>query len=254
MIYIPKIVYKDEFDSTFYEKVNIVNNLNLNNIVIKDNINEIKKLLKKGCFKVPSQIINQSWGEEKIFYPFSAKLFKIVSNFKGDTSVQMHPLKNELWVALNDNTNIITEDNEKKLNYLEGMDIPKCTIHSLKQKSEIYEEQDNNIFDNSETIRIYDKLGRKTNFEKEVYKFLIPGIKRTAIILKLEDIMYNSSLSTKDRFVFIFKGEITIKLKDKVIKFNQKNELYFLSRDTEIINIEGYVRIVEIMYYGLENE
>ena len=48
-------------------------------------------------FKVPSYIKECAWGSEKIFIAFSNKLFKVINTYKNDTSLQLHPLKKEMW-------------------------------------------------------------------------------------------------------------------------------------------------------------
>ena len=149
--------------------------------------------------------------------------------------------------------NIEDENGVKEFPYLDYVDIPNNTIHSLKKGSIVFEEQDNNLFDNDETIRIYDKLGRKVNEEKDYYKRLLPQYRGKLKKLKLESELNNISPGNNDKFIFIISGSVKIKFKSKTQVLNKEKTLFFINSECEIVSIDGLSRIVNCKYYGVAN-
>ena len=224
--------------------------LNDNNILTTNKIDEIDNGIKKGYFKVPYIFQDQAWGKEKVFLPFSNKLFKIVTTSKGNTSIQLHPLKSEKYISLDDNTLIFSENNEIRLKKYMSADIKRNTIHSMSKDSTIFEEQDNNLFDKNETIRIFDSLGRKVNNPQDYYKYLLPQYKNNIVI---SDIPNNEYDENKDKFIFIIDGSISIKVNNKIINLEGKEELIYLKKDIAIEKIIGKYKIMNCIYYEVEN-
>ena len=224
--------------------------LNDNNILTTNKINEIEEGIKKGYFKVPYIFQDQAWGKEKVFLPFSNKLFKIVTTSKGNTSIQLHPLKSEKYISLDDNTLIFSDNNEIRLKKYMSADIKRHTIHSMSKDSTIFEEQDNNLFDKNETIRIFDSLGRKVNNPQDYYKYLLPQYKNNIVI---SDIPNNEYDENKDKFIFIIDGSISIKVNNKIINLEGKEELIYLKKDIAIEKIIGKYKIMNCIYYEVEN-
>lgn len=251
MIDIPYIKNQDYFNSIFYKNENFSKYLNEYNLFVKEDIDSIEKLLKKKYFKVPFRIINQPWGYEKVFYPFSNKLIKVLCTSKGNTSVQLHPLKNEKYLALNDNTYIFNGKNDYHLKYNQFVDIKRNSVHALFKNAKVLEEQDNVLFDNNETIRLYDYLGRNISEKKDYYKFLLPQYRDEYIIYKNPPI-YN--LERKNKLIFIVDGSVTINLNGKNIELNEKDELYYVEKSVEIIKCNGLVRFIECTFYGIDGD
>ena len=86
------IVEKLDQDLSIYSNNALIPYLNECNQYTINELTLINDLMKKSYFKVPCIFINQAWGTEKVFYPFSTKLFKIISNNLVDTSLQLHPI------------------------------------------------------------------------------------------------------------------------------------------------------------------
>lgn len=248
-----KIDYDNKFNLSAFKTSKLKTLLNDNNKVTIDYLNILESLYSEGWFEVPFTKNQLSWGYEKVFIPFTDKLFKILENDINDTSVQIHPIKNERWLSLSDLSNVEDEKGIKKFPYLCYVDIPKNTIHSLKKGSLVFEEQDNNLFDNNETIRIYDKLGRKVNEEVDYYKRLLPQYRGELKKLKVKSELNNIPLGENDKFIFIISGIVKIKFKDKVQILNKERALFFISSECEIILIDGLSRIVNCKYYKVVN-
>lgn len=244
-----KIVENKNVDLSIYSDSESIKYLNENNRLTKSNLDYIMELMKKDYFIVPSKIVKQSWGAEKVFYPFSNKLFKVLSTHLGNTSLQLHPLKSEKYLSLSDKTIVLDESNEYDLKKFEFVDIKKNTIHCLKKDSKVFEEQDNNLFDSNETIRIYDSLGRSTNQPGEYYKYLLPQYKNNMFF----DNCYENKYSLDcDKFIFIAEGKIIIEINNKEIILDKNEELYFISKNVKIKRILGKIRIIDCIYYGME--
>ncbi len=224
--------------------------LNDNNVLTTKQINEIEDGIRKGYFKVPYIFQEQAWGIEKVFLPFSNKLFKVVSTTKANTSIQLHPLKSEKYISLDDNTLIYGENDEIRLEKYKCADIKRNTIHSMSKGSTIFEEQDNNLFDKKETIRMYDSLGREVNTPQEYYKYLLPQFKNDIVI---SDIPNNEYDENKDKFVFIINGSMTIKINNEIVDLKGKEELFYLNKDIAIEKIIGKHKIMNCIYYEVEN-
>lgn len=242
------IVEKLDRDLSIYSNNDLIPYLNECNKYTANELSVISDLMKQNYFKVPSILINQAWGTEKVFYPFSTKLFKVIYNNLGDTSLQLHPIKNEYYISLSDETIVIDEVKEYKMEKFSTMNIPKNTIHSLRKGSKVFEEQDNNLFDNRETIRIFDSLNRRIDYPQDYLKYLLPQHK--------EKIEFNSSIESDytlngDKFVFLIEGEIIIEDRDKKILLNKKEELYFLDNSINIKEIKGKAKIINCKYYGV---
>lgn len=221
--------------------------MNEYNRITKSKIKELKNKITKGFFDVPFIYYDQAWGTEKVFLPFTNKLFKVIETNKGDTSVQLHPLKSEEYVALNDNTIIYDGNNSEKIDKYNSVLIRNNTIHSLYKDSKVFEEQDNNIFDSNETIRIYDKLGRKINEPIDYYKYLLPHIQNKIEHSSRDNNLYND----KDRFIFIIDGYILIEYNGVEYKLDKEDQLYFLDKNVLIKGVFGNTKISKINYYNM---
>ena len=80
----------------------------------------LKSYNENKCFEVPFFIDKLAWGNEKIYYPFTIVLIKVLSNDVGRTSIQFHPLKTECWVALNEKTTYFDGNNWDELKNIVG--------------------------------------------------------------------------------------------------------------------------------------
>jgi len=248
---IPNIKLNKTFDLSVYQNQDFIPYLNLYNKFTSDNIILIKELIENGYFIVPSNIYHFAWGFEKTFMPFSDKLFKIISNNKGDTSLQIHPIKNEKWISLNNNSVVYDQTKEFLLRKYKQVIIPKNTVHALKKNAHILEIQDNNIFDSKETLRIYDKLGRETSLPNDYYKYFMPYLVSEFIF---KDPTFNND-QNGDRILFLFDGYVQIEYNGQIIKLDKTEELYFLKENVKIINIIGNSIISLCSYYkSAENE
>ena len=245
-----KIIEKLDKDLSLYTNNDLIPYLNEYNQFTINELSLINDLMKQNYFKVPSILINQAWGTEKAFYPFSTKLFKIISNNLGDTSLQLHPIKNEYYISLSDETIVIDEEKEYKMKKFSTVNIPKNTIHSLKKGSKVFEEQDNNLFDNRETIRIFDSLNRKVDSPQDYLKYLLPQHKDK---MELNGRIESDYTLNGDKFVFLIEGEIVIKDDGKQNSLNEKEELYFFKNSVEIKEIKGKAKIIDCRYYGVNN-
>lgn len=246
-----KIEESKKVNLTIYKSNELKEYLNQNNILSFEKIKEIEDMIKFGYFKVPSVIINQSWGVEKVFLPFSNKLFKVITTNLGNTSIQLHPLKGEKYISLSDSTVLYDGEKEINLKKYKYVDIIKNTIHSMNKGSKVFEEQDNVIFDKNETIRIFDSLGRNVNTPYEYYKYLLPQFKNKMIF---SDIPNNDYSEDTDKFIFIIDGSIDIQFNDKLINLNGNEDLFFIRNDIKIEKIIGNYKIIDCIYYKVENE
>ncbi len=238
-----------ERNFSIYSNSQITELMNNYNKYTKKNIEKINRLISKKYFIVPSLIFELDWGNEKVFLPFTNKLFKIISTYKGNTSLQLHPLKSEKYISLSDATVVNDEEKEVLLKKSEFVSINNNTIHSLKKNSIVFEEQDNNMFDLNETIRIHDSLGRNTNSPQEYYKYLLPHIKNK---MQFDKVSENHYSNKSDKFVFIVDGLVKIMVDGQEIELNKINELYFVDRSIEILSVSGIARIVDCNYYCME--
>ncbi len=243
------IKFIEKFDLSVYKNSYVKKMLNDNNKVTLDFLDKLQKLYNNGWFEVPYVKNTLAWGEEIVFAPFSDKLFKVLHNNLNDTSLQIHPLKSERWLSLSDSTYVETDKCVQKLCYLDYINIPNNTIHSLKKDSLVFEEQDNNLFDNNETIRIYDKLGRKVNDEIDYYKYLLPLYRGK--IKKLDNNLELNNITEKNynKFIFIIEGNVKIKYKDKIYILDKEKRLFFINKDCQIISIDGLARIISSKFY-----
>lgn len=241
-----KIDITKNFDFSIYSDATLLNIMNeYNKITYKDR-NKILYLQQQDFFKVPHVEFSYLWGKEKVFYPFSSKLFKVLDTNLADTSLQLHPLKTEKYYCLNDNTSITDTTNNIKFKKGEYVSIPNNTIHSLLKGSRVFEEQDNLIFDNVETIRINDKLNRKVSTPQEYVKYLLPQFSKKFSKENLSN--YNGENS---KFIFVADGEVEIECNNEKTILNEKEELYYLSKQVKINEVKGYVRIIECEFYKL---
>ena len=241
-----KINITKNFDFSIYSDETLLNIMNeYNKITYKDR-NKILYLQQQDFFKVPHVEFSYLWGKEKVFYAFSSKLFKVLDTNLADTSLQIHQLKTEKYYCLNNDTVITDMTNSIKCKKGEFVNIPNNTIHSLSKGSRVFEEQDNLIFDNAETIRINDKLNRKVSTPQEYVKYLLPQF--------LKKISKDSLLNydgENNKFIFIADGEVEIECNNKKLILNEKEELYYLSKQVKINKVKGYVRIIECEFYKL---
>ncbi len=248
-----KIDYDNKFNLSVFKDSRLKFLLNNNNIQTLKYLCMFKNLYNNGWFEVPFIENKLSWGHERLFIPFTNKLFKILENDINDTSLQLHPLKTERWLSLSDKSFLEDEFGLKKFQYLSYIEVPKNTIHLLKKNSLVFEEQDNNLFDNNETIRIYDKLGRKINDEKDYYKQLLPQYRGKIKKLNINSELNNIPGGRKDKFIFIIKGKVEIKYNEKKYILNKEKSLFFICSNCEIISIDGISRIVNCKYYKVIN-
>lgn len=246
-----KFIESENLSLDIYKNKEIESYLNNYNILTTKQIDKIEKNIKKGYFKVPYVLINQAWGIEKVFIPFSNKLFKVLKNDISNTSVQFHPLKSEKYISLSDNTVVYDEEKEYKIKKYQCVDIQRNTIHSMKKGSKIFEEQDNVLFDKSETMRIYDLLGRKINSPQEYYKYLLPQFKNKMIIQ--EDIPNNEYEEGKDKFIFLIDGTINIKINNEIVTLNGNEDLYYFDKNIKIEKIIGKYKIINCIFYKVVN-
>lgn len=205
------------------------------------NLNELEQLIQQDIFEVPSYIRNTIWGYERIFYPFTNKLMKIVVTEKEETSCQIHPRKNEIWYPIKQST---IYDGKKyiEINLNKQIIIPKNSIHSMKKGGKIFEVQDNTLYDNDETIRIFDKSGRKVNKKQDYMNYLLPHNINKIIIKKQV-----KKRAKTNFFLFIIKGEG----KFRNIKL-EENKLYFLKKKKGL-KIKGNYIKVKAEFYEQDN-
>lgn len=234
-------------DLSIYKDKNLYEMMNEYNKETYKNIDLITEYIKKDFFKVPSIKYSYAWGQEKVFYPFTSKLYKVLETSINDTSIQIHPLKTEKYLSLSDNTIITDKANTVRCKKGEVINIPNNTIHSLLKNSRVLEEQDNLIFDNKETVRIEDKLKRKVSEPQEYIKYLLPQFLNHFNIEKLKN--YNGR---NDKFIYIADGKVEIEYKGIKISLEENEELYYLSKNVKINKIEGLVKIIECEYYKVE--
>ena len=71
-----KIIKSGKRNIDFYKQEQMLNSIN---IVTHKKYNELSEMLKGNFFKVPFFIIDTSWGYEKVYVPFTDKLFKIIN-------------------------------------------------------------------------------------------------------------------------------------------------------------------------------
>lgn len=203
-------------------------------------LNIIKELLKKDYFEVPYYDKKMIWGAERIYYPFSSKLFKIVNTFNNDTSIQLHPLKNEEWYLLQNST-IYNGIKWEQIEKGKKVTIPSSTVHCMKKGGQVFEIQNNDIFNDNETLRIEDKNGRNTSNINDILKHLMPNLRKK---LSVENIKETKNINN-DIFLFIIDGYASINGKQL-----DKNKLYFIKKNKirELIT-EGNIVIDEAKYY-----
>lgn len=230
-------VYNNIYDKVFNEY----------NKVSNKNIKKIQELYNNNrCFEVPFLENTLAWGKEKVYYPFTSILVKIIDTYKGRTSVQFHPLKEENWFSLNDKTKYYDGIKWSTLPKFDGIRIPPNSIHSLEQNSFILEIQDNNLFDHKETVRIKDFLGREVDKEEEYIKYLIPTKKGK--ILRISNNEYSSNDNSFDYFIFPLDEDVTVIYDD--IKYNLKKlNLYFIKKGFKNIENSNKSICIGCKYY-----
>lgn len=226
-----------------YKNKNLSNLFNdINNKTTKD-ISLLENIFNEKIFKVPSFKKKLSWGYETIFLPFTNKLFKIIETKYNATSLQLHPIKNETWYPLK---NVTINDGLKdiKIEHDTIIDIPRKSTHSLCKGATIFEVQDNIPFQYDETYRIYDASNRTVH----------PSIFNAYHFLKKDNIkLIDDNLSIKphtllnDSFIFSKDDDVTVEADKKVSKL-KKQELWFLSKGTKILNNLNNVIIVKAEY------
>ena len=217
-------------------------NLNDYNKVTKQNICDLKQYLDKDYFVVPSYIRYTEWGFERIFFPFTDKLFKIVSTNHNDTSIQLHPRKSEVWYPL---VNSTIFDGNKWINVTNKnkIIIPKNSIHCMKYNSSVFEVQDNSFFDTEETIRIFDINNRIIEDKDKYLKYCLPHNKDK---LKIEHNQNNIHVKG-DVFLFIIDGQAKINGTNLV-----SNELYYVKEKMiKMIEMKGNIVVVPAIYINV---
>lgn len=212
----------------------------------KESIKIIEDLLEKDYFEVPFYKRKLHWGEEFVFYPFTDKLFKIVCALNNDTSVQLHPKKSETWYPLKPTT-IFNGKEWVNVSEDERIVIPKCSVHCLQANGIVFEVQDNSLFDNEETIRIFDVNGRKLD---EYLNYVLP---HNLNELKIEGYKENITKDT-DIFVFIIAGNNYYdkdKLESKKLYFIKKGNIKNLKLNGKyIITPANYIIKNEVKEYN----
>ena len=205
-------------------------------------ISDLQKLLKKDAFLVPYYVLDTAWGNEKIYMPFTSNLFKIITTSINDTSVQIHPLKNESWYSLND-VEVYDGKNILKIGKNHKITIRKCTVHSLKKGGRVFEVQDNIPFDYDETLRIYDSSNRSIQPSKfNAYSFIHDDK------IKIENNeMFHKKCSIRNSFIFA-KEPLEIRVKSKKIKIN-KEDLWYVKGEFEIIDNIKEAIVIPAKYY-----
>lgn len=231
-----EIDYSSFFDKEIYlnPKINILFN-EVNKYTI-ENIDKICELYNSKIFKVPSYIKECAWGSEKIFIAFSNKLFKVINTYKNDTSLQLHPLKKEMWYPIKKS---IINDGKKDIvvNTTDEIIIKENTVHSLRKGSVVFEVQDNTLFNHLETIRIYDESNREIH-EDRFYSHNMPMFRNRIKIIKR--FYVKKCILKNNSFIFSF-SDVRV-LNEKEYKIN-KNELWYLSKGTHILNDGDYLVI-----------
>lgn len=236
--------FTNQRDLSIYYDKELFEIMNIYNKVTFENIDALDRLLDNHVFKVPHVIYEYPWGKEKVFYPFTSKLFKVLETSISDTSLQIHPLKSEAYYSLNDST--IVNDNYESFECKTGdyIFIPNNTMHTLLTGSKVFEEQDNLIFDANETVRIIDKLDRKVAEPQEYVKYLLPQFLKKCI--KQEVVNYDGQHA---KFIFVSNGSVEIEYNGIVDILSEKDELYYISDDVNIIKCTGFVRIIKCEFY-----
>ena len=244
------IIYDISFiknvDLSIYNDSSLFKIMNNYNKVMYDNKNLIIKLLEKDFFKVPHVDFLCPWGKEKVFYPFTSKLFKVLETNLADTSLQLHPLKTERYYSLSDNTVVADSHSIMDCKKDEIIVIPNNTVHSLLKGSKVFEEQDNLIFDDRETIRFSDKLNREVSKSQEYVKYLLPQFLKKFYKEKVSNYSGDGN-----KFVFIADGEVEIECGAEKFVLKETEELYYLSDKVDIISISGHVIVLDCIFYKL---
>lgn len=244
-----EIKFSNNYDLSLYKNPKFAKYFNLYNKETKRIVNEIDNKYKDNYFVVPSVFYETAWGWEKVFLPFTSVLFKVLSTNKANTSLQFHPLKSEQYIALNNNTKVFDGTTIYEMKKNNFMRVPRNTLHQQKRGSLVLEEQDNVLFDNQETIRIFDDLNRKINNKKDYYKYLLPQYKNKILFSK----KYSSfNKENVDRFAFIIDGYLIINVNGEEIKLDKEKELYFIGKKVLIKKIVGYVYVTKCKYYKLQ--
>lgn len=249
-IYDIDVIDTKNFD--IYDDFTFNNEFNEYNKKTSAMIEGIKDYCNYPFFKVPYYDKKMIWGKERIFYPFSDKLFKIIIA-ENDLSVQLHPLKREEWIPLVE-SNIFDGSKCIRVNSNQKIDIKPNTVHEIKKESMIFEIQDNMLFDDNETIRIYDSNGRKTDDFKNIYKYLMPQLKKEIKIYNIiSENVCNDINFERDIFVFIINGKVSLNLPDKAIKLEDKQLYYINGEYAKYLKIYGNVYICNVNYYIITN-
>lgn len=227
-------IYKDKKIYSLFNDYNVKTSLN---------VEKIEKLLCKGVFKVPYYEKETAWGYETIYFPFTNKLFKIINTKYNDTSLQLHPIKNEIWYPLKD---VVINDGIRDINVDKSItiNIPSRTVHNLLKDSIVFEVQDNIVFEYDETYRIFDKCNRDIQLDKfNAFHFL----NNNKIDLINDKLIIKKQKLKTDCFIYSKEMDVLIKYNNKQ-KLIKKNELWFLSKETIILNNIEDVIIVESKY------
>lgn len=125
------------------------------------------------------------------------------------------------------------------------------TIHSLGKGSYVLEIQDNVVFDNKETMRIKDFLGRKIDNIEDYLKYLISTKKWT--ISQLTTKNYLRIDKNCDYLIFSFEDKIVIKYNDNKEYSIEKNILYFAKKGFEVLNNDDNVVYIKCEYFETKN-
>lgn len=206
----------------------------------------IENSIKLPYFEVPTYTRKTIWGKEIIFIPFTDKLFKIVDTYIDDTSIQLHPLKNEKWFPLKET---IIYDGKKLItvNSSDIVSIDSKSIHCMKKDGMVFEIQDNIIFDGKETIRIFDVNNREIADDITILKNTMPQIRNNVKIIKNKII--NKINNQNDLFIFCIDGEINLKVNKKNIRLNTHKLYYINQKYVKFIEINGICAMCTAKYF-----
>lgn len=243
---------KDYIKISKAKNLNVYKDKNYKVLLNEYNKNTLNKLdfiensIKLPYFEIPTYTKKTVWGQETIFIPFTDKLFKIVDTYIDDTSIQLHPLKNEKWFPLKE-TIIYNGKEWITVNSSDMVNIDSKSIHCMKKGGIVFEIQDNIIFDDKETIRIFDVNNREIADEKTILKNTMPQIMNNVEIIKNKII--NKINNQNDLFIFCIAGEIKLKINGKNIHLNNRKLYYINQKYVKFIEISGICAMCTAKYF-----
>lgn len=241
-----KIIKSGKRNIDFYKQEQMLNSIN---IVTHKKYNELSEMLKGNFFKVPFFIVDTSWGYEKVYVPFTDKLFKIINTNINNTSIQLHPLKHEIWYPLMD-VSIFDGECVKKISYDYTVDIPPRVIHSLKKGSVVFEVQDNIPYEYDETYRIYDFCDREIHPSK-FKAFSLNSCDKLDIVE--DNRIIKKQILKEDVFIFSKFSDFDIESDFERYRL-EKEELWFLKEGVKILKDMKDSVMVKAKYFEIGDE